>query len=352
MPTGVPISSEKRALLVHHKLQKRSDVDFVVENLFLPGEVQIDTIKRIWHNLDTMDEAQINGYISGTPIPHVDGATQQHGIPAGSEAEDFIVKLLKEHRSMRLRVVTAEFHKHFYDQYEGRLPGMSAVYQAIKRTGLTHKRVTWQNIHRNPDEQAKYLDDMMSIHPDLLADLDGMVEGADDWYEHFGWSPAGEQCIRFQIELHGGIYAVMAAYSTKGFLFYRIFGDTVKGSDISTFLEDLGKSGKLPHDAFMILDNAKNQKTEKVRDTAERVFNGRYMYCSAYSPELKPIERGFSNVKNYIRERDGDAEWQSNPVGLIMAAFNYYSVDGEGGPTARNHFQIYFDNHQMFLDLM
>lgn len=353
MPTGTRISNEKRALLVHHKLQKGSTVDFVMDNLFLPDAIAEDTIKKLWRELDKMNAKQIESYISGLPESDDDDENvPPHGIAAGSEQEDFIVSLLRKNRSMRLRVVTAEFHKHFHEQYEGRLPGMSTVYKAIKHTGMTHKRVTWQNIHRNADEQIQYLDDIMSIHPDNLVDVDGMVQSKDDFFERYGWSYPGEACIRMQIVLRNKTYAVMAAYSTRGFLFYQIFEGTVKGTDVASFLNAFMHVTHLCNDVFMILDNASNQKTQDVRDVAERVFRGRYMYCSPYSPELKPIERGFSNVKNYIRERDQDVEWQSEPIKLIEAAFDYYSVSGLGGCQAHNHFQIYCDNHQMFNDLL
>ena len=79
-----------------------------------------------------------------------------------------------------------------------------------------------------------------------------------------------------------------------------------------------------------------------------RCFLGRYKYCAPYSPELKPVEKGFSNVKSYIRERDNDHYWQSHPLELIEEAFEYYSIRAESGSVAENHFRIYYDNNNYY----
>jgi transposase len=348
------ISSEKRALLVHHKFVLGSSVNHVLVNCFLPNEVQRETISKLWRSLDTWASDQVNEYISSerakNDLSSTAGAGRKRIIEPVSADENYLMNLLKEHRSMKLRVLTAEFHRFFYEEHNS-LPSLSTVYRSITRRGAVYKRITWRNINHNPEEQLQYLDDMISVHPDEIVDIDGMVQNKEDFASRYGWGISGEDCIRMQIIIHEKSYPVMAAYSTEGFLYYEIFGSTVKGDDVARFIENFERSGRIPPGSYMILDNAPNQRTESVRNISETAFHGRYRYCASYSPELKPIERGFSNVKRFIREREDDIIWQHRPIELIEEAFNYYSYGGEGGICARKHFQIYYDNHKLYSDL-
>ena len=108
-----------------------------------------------------------------------------------------------------------------------------------------------------------------------------------------------------------------AAFTELGFLpgGWKIFSDTVTEIQVREFVESIKNS--LPLFAYGLFDNASNQRTDDVRIAIEDVFGGYFMYCSPYSPELKPIERGFSLVKQYIRENE--AEWGNDHIALINA---------------------------------
>ena len=56
------------------------------------------------------------------------------------------------------------------------------------------------------------------------------------------------------------------------------------------------------------------------------LFNGKYMRCAPYSPDLKSIERGFANIKGFLREHETDAIL--NPIYYINYAFETYSFNG------------------------
>jgi len=46
-----------------------------------------------------------------------------------------------------------------------------------------------------------------------------------------------------------------------------------------------------------LLGNAAIHKTNNSWDKLDEIFNGRFLYSSPYSPDLKPIEKCFSLVK-------------------------------------------------------
>ena len=342
MPSGVKISLEKRALLAYHFNDVKSTWEFVVDNLFLPDEISRLTIKRLWSSMEGWKEEQFEEFIRGD-----NPASESSSLIArGSAEEDDLLSLLRENRSVKLRILTEEFHELFYDDYNAHLPSISTVYRAIKAAGFTRKRITWFNIRRDPNAQIDFMDEVSVVPPENLVDMDGLVQNSNDFQSKYGWSQRGDDCIRIQITLFGKTYAVMAAYTPIGFICWTIYEGTVSGAHVVTFLEKL--SDEIDDDSFLILDNASNQKTLEVRQKAQEVFAGKYRYVSTYSPELKPIERGFSNVKRFIRERDNDVFWQNNPIGLIESAFRNYSAGTVGGREALNHFRIYYDNHDIY----
>lgn len=226
---------------------------------------------------------------------------------------------------------------------------MLTVYRAV-RLHNSRKHVDWTHIKKNPIQQIEFLRDIAHISADILVDIDGMVQTNEDFYNKYGWSPVGEECHRPQINIGGQRYAVHAAFTEQGFLAYTIFEQNVTDAEVTQFINSLRQI--LPVNAYGLFDNASNQRTEDVRDAIESVFEGRYMYCSPYSPELKPIERGFALVKAYIRDRDQDLEYRNNNLALIKEAFDYYSIGNAGGLEVKHLFRIYRDNHEEYNDIL
>ena len=349
MPTGTPLTSEKKALLVYHVVDLRSSPEFIMKNIFMPGEVVLDTLSRLSRRITEMSEVERITYVKeGDSSEHSKKRGRRESIPSGSAAEEFLDQLLLDHSSIRMRTLTYQFHQRFYDEYCDSLPSLSIVYRVVRR-GNTRKVVSWANKQKDPEEQLQYLDDVAHVPADLLVDVDGMVQTPHDFFERYGWSPPGDECYRTQITIGTRTFAVHAAYTELGFIHFHIFEGTVTEREVGLFLNSLKE--KLADDSYCLFDNAANQRTESVRSIAEDIFNGRYMFCSPYSPELKPIERGFSNVKRYIRERDESDVWQNDPVGLIEAAFKHYSVGEEGGLKAYEHFDLYRENHAAYLNM-
>jgi hypothetical protein len=130
----------------------------------------------------------------------------------------------------------------------------------------------------------------------------------------------------------------VAAYTPFGFVAWEFYQESVTGAHIADFIEWNVKPF-LSEDDFGIFDNASNQRTELARDAMEDAFGGRYRNCPAYSPWLKPVERGFSNVKGMIRENDFEA--QVDPIGLMNRCFHHLSFEGEGGSAA----DVYISRH-------
>ena len=340
MPTGHPIPKQIRELLVYHFCVKGSTVDFVLDNLFLPQTVEKDTLERIQGRLIFMTPEKREKYVDGQ------GECQDSLLSEGSEKEHFLRELLGSHRTYSMHMLTKKFHEEFFPAYATSLPSLSTVYRAV-RVFNTRKKVDWTNVHKDPVEQVAFLGRIAHVAARRLVDIDGMVQTPQDFYKKFGWAPRVEECRQQQIFIGGQSYAVHAAFTELGFLpgGWRIFPNTVTEIEVREFVESI--MDRLPENAFGLFDNASNQRTDDVRVAIEAVFNGFFLYCSAYSPELKPIERGFSLVKRYIREHESN--WGVDHLGLINEAFHHYSVGQSGGLQAYNLFKVYRENHEAYL---
>lgn len=104
-------------------------------------------------------------------------------------------------------------------------------------------------------------------------------------------------------------------------------------------------------DQFAIIDNAKIHKTQAGLTVLEQAFHGRFYFCSKYSPDFKPIENGFKDIKAWLRDREYQA--MSDPMLWINRAFHYFSILSEGGRrgtvyTFSAHISHHFSDSLMF----
>ena len=77
------------------------------------------------------------------------------------------------------------------------------------------------------------------------------------------------------------------------------------------------------------MENSLIHKTNDSLNCLENVFNGLFDFCSPYSPDLKPIEKGFKLVKEYLRTREDYSVL--NLIDEIIDVFQLYSITGEFG---------------------
>jgi len=190
----------------------------------------------------------------------------------------------------------------------------------------------------------QHLKDMEHIEASNSVAIDGMTESADDFHRRYGWCPKGKELTAQQLFIGGAKYAVHAAMTEQGFINWVVLGanEDVTEDHVETFFSH--GFCNMPLDPYAILDNASNQRSNKVRLALSALFYGKYKYLSAYSPELNPIERGFKLVKEWIR--DHETEWTDSPTNLIHAAFHHYNAEnGPGKDAIFKLFDVYRDNY-------
>lgn len=147
-----------------------------------------------------------------------------------------------------------------------------------------------------------------------------------------GRSPQGEACVIEEWSINGKLISAVAAYSSVGFLCWRIhYKDAVTHRSVDQFLNhDLKPFFDLCSDKICLADNASIHHTIDITHRLRIITNGKYKYISTYSPDFNPIERGFSNVWQYVRGMSEDIV-SRDPIAAINEAFQYYSLYGPGG---------------------
>lgn len=191
------------------------------------------------------------------------------------------------------------------------------------------------------------MEEMGFLSGNRIVCMDGIHFNPKDNLTKYGRSEKGCEAIVLQIYIEHRCFAVHAAMSEDGFIAWEIFEGNVLNTDVANFIRER-LAPKFGADKYLLLDNAANQKTDHVLDTMERCLKGRYKFNAEYSPELNPIERGFSLVRHWIREHEH--EYEGKLIELINHAFFTHSVEGHLGDKCYNFFDLYRYNHKCFLD--
>jgi len=164
------------------------------------------------------------------------------------------------------------------------------------------------------------------------------------WKQLYGYAPEGEPALARQIYIGTRAFSVIAAMGVYGFVCWTIFEENLNHTHVEEFIRT--KVQPLMHGQRGLVDNAGSHHANDVRAALDAAFNGQWLYASPYSPHLKPIERGFSLIKGFLRDHEDEAV--INPVVWINHAFERYSVGGMHGHSCFGFWNAYRRLHTAF----
>lgn len=251
---------------------------------------------------------------------------------------------------MKMRTLHREFVRAYYNIGDV-VPSRSTVSRTLRlRTGLKPKltRKALQRVHRaqEPTQIQTFLERAAPFPAGSWMDIDEMKQVEEDFLQHRGYAPEGEPAVAAQFKIGDRAFSVIAAMVPAGFAAWTIFDENVTSMHVENFITT--KVAPLAYGKRGLLDNATTHHNPNVYAAMDAAFAGQWLYCSPYSPHLKPIERGFNLIKQYIQ--DHEVEAVNDPVKWINKAFQIYSVLGPRGGRCRNFFNTYERLHQSFLD--
>lgn len=177
-----------------------------------------------------------------------------------------------------------------------------------------------------------------------IVDVDETLSTVEEFLSKYGYAPRGEVAYRTQFCINGDHYSSVVAYTAIGVLTYRVKKGIFDAENFTDFSEKEVADAILPNMVGLV-DNAAIHKTAGTRNAMERIFGRCYEFSS---PDLKPVERLFAMVKHYLRDHEDEST--SDPEGSIKAAFDMFRPGGPKAHHAANHFRMYADNHNAWLN--
>ena len=207
--------------------------------------------------------------------------------------ERMLLKLSVSLKTLRMELLTSVYN----EARGGEDPiSISGVFRFLKRNKVTTKLLTRISNLKDPVRISEYLESISTIDPCLLVSIDETSSCRGKKFEEKrGRAESGEDAVVWLFKINDIQFSVIAAYSTIGFLAWRIFLGTVEHGAVESFLKE-EVAPILADDNVIIIDNASVHKTRSTLSTLRDISGDRYAFLPEYENRLAPIERGFSNM--------------------------------------------------------
>ena len=216
----------------------------------------------------------------------------------GEAVDSQIIDAVEECPQLKLHQLEIKLKQRLLDEIDA-IPTKSTIYRHLKENKKVRRRLNRKNIKKYYAKQLKFQEDVSFLKGSRIVAMDEIHYNPKDYLEDYGWTNMGEEAYALQVIIRGKPYAVHAAVTRDGFIAWQIYQHNVDGKTVENFIRN-DVAPVFRDDYFLILDNAKNQKTAGVQIAMELNLSGRYFYSPTYSPELNPIEHAFSMIQTCI----------------------------------------------------
>jgi transposase len=352
MAKGKAVSLEKRHDVVHARRNLKLSPVSIRDLYFIDPDgnysIALRTVEKMCRLIDqpSPDDMNVDIFLEGPK-------TVRLGRPRMLVGQD-VSFLRRLYNRVAPRGKMKDMHKLFTKSYYAvgsAIPSQSTVSRTIrKRTGLTKPitRKKLQRIHRDrdPHRVLTFVERAAPYDPEMWIDIDEMKQTPADFLQLFGYALEGEPATAQQIYIGTRAFSVIAAMGVHGFICWTIFEENLNHTHVEEFVRT--KVQPLMNGQRGLIDNAGSHHADDVRAALDTAFNGQWLYASPYSPHLKPIERGFSLIKGYLRDHEDEAVL--GPVLWINRAFERYAVGGEHGDSCFGFWNTYRRLHRAFQD--
>ena len=325
-------------------LTEPEDTDTISNTCFLLDQPNKVYLRSVVRSILKMNDGDLMAYILG-PLKR-GGNERKLSVVEVHE----LIELRNMRKQLRLGSLTQQFNQRFAFPL---LDGVSerTVGRAVKRAHISRKESTLVSIGANPEDQVAWLDRIAHVESLSILDMDEKSASRDNLRNKWAWSLVGQEANVDQqpIEVLGYSFSIISIYTQFGFLVWRIYEGTITSLEVEDFLrQDVDPLVQQGH--FLILDNAANHGTLRVRNALEDIFQGRFDFCPPYSYDIKPCEKGFSMVTAWLRDRSDNCITLQDAIDLIDEGFQVHSTTGEYGSRAFNHFSQLQQNHFVYLE--
>ena len=341
MPRGVPLNKVDREHVSYHVLDLGLSAEEIFIRLF---EGDIRKISLCYLQKLCSQIKMENGFRDAYAL----GPYAKPGRKSNISLTEKLVMLdiALQHPTWTEAVVRQHFVTTYYENQEVDHLSVSSVHRVICRADISRKVVERRHILRDDIQGLDYMERIAHHNPYNFIDIDEVSSNPESFQTRYGRAPVGKPCIIRQIVIGTRTFSTIAAMTPFGFLCWRIFEGNVAADQFRGFLEDILQP-YITINNWVLLDNAAQHHTEETRAELERVTHGQYYYVPPYSPHLKPVERGFKLVKEWIRSHEEEAI--QDPVQYINLAFQNYAINGAAADSILHLWDGYVRNHDYFV---
>jgi transposase len=187
----------------------------------------------------------------------------------------------------------------------------------------TQKKTLYAAEQNRPDVAAarrEFIRRQPALDPDHLIFIDE-TWASTNMARRYGRAPRGMRLLAAVPHGHWKITTVVAGLRTSGITAPCVFDGAINGARFRAYVEQLLAPTLRPDD-IVVLDNLNSHKVTGIREAIE-AQGAQILYLPPYSPDLNPIEPGFSKFKSALRkaaERTVESLWQT--IGQTLDHFS------------------------------
>jgi transposase len=174
---------------------------------------------------------------------------------------------------------------------------------ALKKLGLSRKKKTFHATERTNDpdiieERAEFRQEMpkMDTRHIVFIDETGTNLGMA---REYGWAPEGCRAEGHRPFNPGQNITLIGGLNSCGIVAPLMFPGSLDGNVFKTYVEQILVPELRPGD-IVLLDNLSSHKVSGIKDILARA-GATLKFLPRYSPELSPIEKGWSKIKTDLR---------------------------------------------------
>lgn len=334
MPKGYHLNRNIKRLLTYFVMETSFSVEQIAQYVFQAMEIPIsmDYLWRLCLEIRNMSNMEREMYKAYEPPPrNVGRVTKLDNIE-----RNYLLNMLQTRKYSSMNAVYEDYITEVYGEHAppAIIPSYRTVCREIAKAKYTKKAVSKNNLLVNHQQRLDYLLRIESFNPLDFIDVDETAASEEEIARRYGLAPRGEPAYCTQIRIGNRSFSVIAAYTPFGFLCWQIVEGTFNSHNFMYFIQSM-LSNYLTPNSCVLLDNASVHKTEEAIHVIENATNGQYEFVPAYSPDLKPIEKGFANIKWWLRTHENQHA-HNDPIGFIDMAFRLYSVANPHGFRGRH----------------
>ncbi|KAJ3543456.1 hypothetical protein NMY22_g3141 [Coprinellus aureogranulatus] len=190
---------------------------------------------------------------------------------------------------------------------DGHLPvHISTIHRALRRAGLSLKRVQKLAKERDPFKRADFVRRIGQYNPLCIVSIDEVSKDDRTYARLWGRAVKGARVEQYDPFVRGKRYSMCAAMALdKGIVAARVLEGSFTHQTFYEYVRDDVLPVMNPYPgprSVLLLDNARIHHSDDIQALV-RSAGCRIEFLPPYSPDYQPVEQAFSAIKSHLRRQ-------------------------------------------------